>query len=204
MTREDGDLSWPLRRAARLHARSVAVVDGEREVTYGELERRVGCLGAALDDLGHAVGTRVGFLGANSLAHLECWLGIPAFDRVFVDLNFRLAEAELVFMVEDCGVELVIVDRERLAMGRALKARCPSVRMLVLDAAGDCPADVIAYEALLERAPLEPAGGAEHRLAAISYTGGTTGTPKGVMLSHGNLLANAAPQPHCHRAPRER
>lgn len=60
MTREDGDMSWPLRRAARLHARSVAVVDGEREVTYSELEHRVGCLGAALVDLGdHRLTTRV-------------------------------------------------------------------------------------------------------------------------------------------------
>ena len=85
-----GDLSWPLERAARLHGDQTALIDGERSVTYTQLSRRVGGLGAALDELGVAGGGRVGVLAPNSLAHAEWWLGVPAFGRVLVDLNFRL------------------------------------------------------------------------------------------------------------------
>jgi long-chain acyl-CoA synthetase len=187
-----GDLGWPLRRAVGLNAGVVAVVDGERRLTYAQLAVRVLALGSALDELGLAPGSRVGFLGVNSLAHLECWLGVPAFGRVLVDLNFRLAEAELGFMVDDCELEALIVDRERLNLARSLRQRCRSLRTLVLDAPGaDREADCVAYELLLEREPVEQQPVADTALAAISYTGGTTGRPKGVMLSHANLLANA-------------
>jgi acyl-CoA synthetase (AMP-forming)/AMP-acid ligase II len=121
-----GDMSWPLERAARLFGSSEAVVDGDRSVTYAELARRVGALGASLDDLAVGGGRRVGFLGANSLAHAESWLGVPAFGRVLVDLNFRLDEPELGFMVEDCELTLLIVDQQQLEVGRALSPDPPN------------------------------------------------------------------------------
>ncbi len=185
------DLSWPLRRAVQLYANSPAVTHADRTVTYGELAERVGGLGAAIADLGVPLGGRIGFLGANSLAHLECWLAIPAFGRVLVDLNFRLARAELAFMVDDCALELLVVDADQLDVGRALLDACPSLRQLVFDGAGETPADCLSYEQLISARWDEPPGVDGDSLATISYTGGTTGTPKGVMLSHANLLANA-------------
>ena len=186
-----GDLGWPVRRAVDLHASAPAIVQGERTVSYGELMRRIGQLGAALETLGVADGARFGFLGANSLAHVECVMGVPMFGRVLVDLNFRLAAAELTFIANDCELEILVVDREQLDVARALRDGCPALRQLVLDAPDDCPADCISYETLIDRGPVAPPHIEEHELAAISYTGGTTGAPKGVMLSHGNLLANA-------------
>ncbi len=168
-----GDLGWPLERAARLHGGEVAVIDGGRSVTYAELARRVGAIGAALDV---APGARVGYLGANSLAHLECWLAVPASGRVLVDLNYRLAPDELAFMAEDAGIEVLIADDERIDVARRI---CP--RVVALDE----------WEALASGPPASAPGVDASALAAISYTGGTTGRPKGVMLSHGNLLANA-------------
>jgi long-chain acyl-CoA synthetase len=179
-----GDLGWPLRRAAQLYGDSTAVIDGGRSVSYGELAQRVAALGSGLAELAVPIGGRVGFLGVNSLAHLECWLGIPAAGRVLVDLNFRLAEDELAFIVDDCEVEVLIVDRERLGVARALKERCPSLRELVLDG-------VDGYEHLVRGSPVPAPAIDDQALATISYTGGTTGRPKGVMLSHSNLLANA-------------
>ena len=186
-----GDLGWPLQRAVDLYGDSPAIRDGKRTVTYRQLAARIGALGGALDDGGLKPGARVGFLGVNSLAHVECTIGVPAFGRVLVDLNFRLAPEELAFVVEDCEIELLVVDPHQLDTGRALRARCPSLRALVLDAEGPCPEDCTPYEALIEREPAEPPLVDEHALAAISYTGGTTGAPKGVMLSHANMLANA-------------
>lgn len=188
-----GDLGWPLRRAAHLYRDSLAVIDGERSVTYGELAERVHSLGAALDELPVPAGGRVGFLGLGSLAHLECWLGVPAAGRVLVDLNFRLAEDELAFMVDDCDLEMLIVDQAQADVGRALRGSCESLTTLVLDAADAIPDDCLGYEQLLAGRRARTAGDVEaDGLATISYTGGTTGRPKGVMLSHRNLLANAA------------
>ncbi|MFZ0088560.1 MAG: long-chain-fatty-acid--CoA ligase [Solirubrobacteraceae bacterium] len=186
-----GDLGWPLQRAADLYADAPAIVDGERAVTYGQLARRAGALGAALDALALPTGARVGCLGANSLAHVECTLGVPTFGRVLADLNLRLTPAELAYMVNDCAIEVLVVDRDRLEVGRALRTDCPSLRELVLDTEGQCPEDCTPYETLVDRAPVDAPPVAPDALAAISYTGGTTGAPKGVMLSHGNLLANA-------------
>ena len=185
------DLSWPLERARLVRHDAAAVVDGERSLTYGALAARVGALGAALDELGLDEGARVGYLGVNSLPHLECWLAVPAFGRVLVDLNFRLAVEELAFLVDDSGIAILVSDAAQLDVARGLRRRCAGLRQLILDAPGPSPEDCLAYEDLLARPAAPPPGVETDALAAISYTGGTTGTPKGVMLSHGNLLANA-------------
>ena len=99
---------------------------------------------------------------------------MPASGRVLVDLNYRLADDELAFMVDDAGIELLIADAERLPVARRFARP------------GCCGED-----RARRREPVAPPGVDEDALATISYTGGTTGTPKGVMLSHRNLLANA-------------
>src|SRR5271155_161592 len=187
----NGDLSWPLERAVRLHAEKTALIDGERSITYRQLSSRVGALGSALQELGVAGGGRVGVLALNSLAHAEWWLGVPAFGRVLVDLNTRLTLEEVAFMIDDSALEVLLVDDERIELGDALRERCPSLRELVHVGPGACPEGWLAYEELMSLPRVSPPGLDEHELATISYTGGTTGRPKGVMLSHGNLLANA-------------
>ncbi|HWI73735.1 MAG TPA: AMP-binding protein [Baekduia sp.] len=180
----NGNLSWPLRRAARLFGDRAAVRDAAAgtTVTYAQLERRTRAIGAAVDVEN---GGRVGVLAANSLAHLECFFGLPAAGRVVVSLNTRLAKEELAALAADAGLSLLIADDDNWPAATAIADRT-GVRLLrvgaeyevLLHDAGDLPAPAVA----------EPGPDA---LAAISYTGGTTGRPKGVMLSHGNLLANA-------------
>ncbi|MGH2842239.1 MAG: long-chain-fatty-acid--CoA ligase [Solirubrobacteraceae bacterium] len=186
-------LGAPLRHAAQLHPDALAAIDGERRLTYRELDGRAGALAGALERLGVGTGERVAYLGFNSLAHLECWLAVPAAARVMADLNVRLAQDELCFIADDCTPRILIADREQLERARALRERCRSIRTLVLVGAGECPEDCIAYERLVgDGQPVEGAPAPEgFALAAICYTGGTTGAPKGVMLSHQNLLANA-------------
>ncbi|HVP03421.1 MAG TPA: AMP-binding protein [Solirubrobacteraceae bacterium] len=177
-----GDLGIVLASAAARHAGAVAVVDGPRRVSYGELAARVARLGGLLDELGVAEGGRVGVLAHNSLAHLEWTLGAPAQGRVVVSLNIRLAEDELAALAADAGLEALLADATHAGTAARLAARCPGLRALLIDDGS--------YEARLAGArPAEPR--ARGGLAAISYTGGTTGRPKGVMLSHENLLANA-------------
>jgi long-chain acyl-CoA synthetase len=186
-----GDLSWPLQRAQCLFGSVVAIVDGERRLAYEQLARRVGSLGRSLDRLECERGARIGFLGANSLAHVECLLAVPAFGRVLTDLNFRLSESELEFMVRDSGLEVLVVDRGQLQTARELRERAANLRHLVFDGPDPCPDDCLRYEDLVGGATADPPRVDQDAPAMISYTGGTTGVPKGVVLSHANLLANA-------------
>jgi long-chain acyl-CoA synthetase len=184
-------LAWPLEHAARVHGDRLAVVDDNHELTYRELHERVRRLGGALAGLDLPRGAFVGMLAGNSAAHLECWFAIPAYGRVINDLNFRLAPAELAFMVDDSATRALIVDDARLEVARELRERCASLRTLVYAGDGECPEDCVAFASLHDAEPAEPPDLPGDTLATISYTGGTTGRPKGVMLSHANLIVNA-------------
>jgi long-chain acyl-CoA synthetase len=174
-------LAWPLEHAARVHRDRAAVVDDTRTLTYAELHERVRRLGGALGGLGLPRGAFAGVLAANSAAHLELWFALPAYGRVINDLNVRLAPDELAFMLTDSATRVLFVDDARLELGRELSERC-GVRLVRL---GD------EYESLQQAEPADPPDLPGDTLAAVSYTGGTTGRPKGVMLSHANLVVNA-------------
>jgi long-chain acyl-CoA synthetase len=173
----EATLAWPLEHAARVHGDRPAVVDDARTRTYAELHARVRRLGGALAGLGLPRGGFAGILAGNCAAHLELWFALPAYGRVVNDLNFRLAPAELAFMIRDSNTRVLFVDEARAELGAEL-ARRTGVRVIAL---GDEPGGE----------PADPPDLPGDTLAAISYTGGTTGRPKGVMLSHANLVANA-------------
>ena len=185
-------VAWPLRRAARISPDGEAIVDGPVRRTWAEVHDRLSRLAAGLERLGIAKGDRVAVLGHNSADHLEAWLGLPAHGRVINDLNLRLAVAELAFMIDDCECVALLVDDDHLEIGRELKDGCPSLRQLVyIGSLPRPPQGTIAWDELLEGPPAPFPDLDEDTLAAIVYTGGTSGKPKGVMLSHRNLMANA-------------
>jgi long-chain acyl-CoA synthetase len=187
-----GCLSWPLAHAVQVHGDRPAVIEGEGRLTYRELGARVSRLGGALDRLGLPPGAFVGTLAGNTAAHLECWLAVPAYGRVINSLNHRLALDELAFMIDDSGTRVLLADDARLDVARDLLQRCEALEHIVHAGNDPAPDDCISYEALLDDSePVAPPDLPADTLAAISYTGGTTGLPKGVMLSHGNLVANA-------------
>ncbi len=186
-----GSLDWALQRALARGPRRTAVIDGDVRLTYAQLGNRVGALCGGLARLGIVPGDVVAVLSLNSHRHLECWLGIPRSGAVLNDLNFRLAPAELAFIVEDSRCVALIVDDAHLEIGRELRGRCETLRHLVYAGGQDAHEDTVAYETLVAGAPVPTADLSEGDLAGIFYTGGTTGLPKGAMLTHGNLLANA-------------
>lgn len=161
-----------------------AVVDGIRRVTGAELDTRLDRLGGLLDALLVEQGGRCGVLAYNSFAHLEWTLGVPAHGRVVVSLNIRLAEEELAVFAADAGLEVLLTDVEHEPLARRLRHRVASLREVLVDS--------VAYESRLGASPTIARRAQRDGLAAISYTGGATGRPKGVMLSHANLRANAA------------
>jgi long-chain acyl-CoA synthetase len=180
-----------LERAARLFADREAVVDGDIRWNYRELHRRVSGFDAALDGLGLSQGDVVGVLGLNSAPHLVSWLAVPRSGRVLNDLNVRLAPAEIEFIVKDSGARALLVDAAFLAVGEALAAACETVDQLIYTGAGEPPAGWLSFDELTGTPGRAMASIDPDTVAGIFYTGGTTGMPKGAMLTHRNLVANA-------------
>ncbi|MGB0729031.1 MAG: AMP-binding protein [Ilumatobacteraceae bacterium] len=187
-------LAWTLQRPAAQYANKVATIDrgtGERRI-WSEVADRVNGLSSGLLGLDLEIGDRVGALMLNSGRHFELWFAIPGAGMVMNDLNYRLAEEELAFICGDSDVKVLFVDDNYLDVGRALLQRVDSLHTLVWTGPGDAaPEGCIAYETLVA-SPLVDLPPQQHDgLAAIFYTGGTTGLPKGAMLTHRNLTANA-------------
>ena len=168
----------PIRRAERCFADRLAIVDRDARLTFGELFGRCRRLAGALQHR-TAPGDRVAILGANSHRWLEVFYATPWASRVVVPLNTRLTEAELAYQLNDSGAKLLATDRTTSELGPLSELVDGVVTF------GD------AYEALIDAAA--PAGDLApdpSALAALFYTGGTTGASKGVMTTHANKIAD--------------
>jgi fatty-acyl-CoA synthase len=177
-----------LRRAAINPDRIALIFEGQ-EFTYSEFGDRVRRQATLLRRSGVCVGDRVGYLGFNHPALLETMFAAQALGAIFVPLNFRLTAQELTFIINDAGIHSLVVD--------------DPLRAVLEPARGDlCCAQYFASESeapgwrhlSTERAAAEPLAMPvsvdEHDVAVIMYTSGTTGLPKGAMLTHGNILWN--------------
>src|SRR6266508_1901374 len=180
--------SWPARRA-RISPHRTAVVHDDRSWTYAEVHDRVVRLARALRGLGVRHGDRVAYLGPNHPAFLETLFAVGALGAVFVPLNFRLAAPELSFILDDSDADVLVWAPEVADTVAAIRDQT-RVRHLVA-VAGTEPGSA-GYEDLIAGATPEPIDkpvGLDV-LCMIMYTSGTTGRPKGAMITHGNITWN--------------
>ncbi|MES2531736.1 MAG: long-chain-fatty-acid--CoA ligase [Pseudomonadota bacterium] len=185
-------LTQGLRRAAQQTPNAVASVFQGRERTFAQLIDRVARLAGMLRQLGVQPGDRVGMLALNSDWYLEYYPGVYWAGGVVNPINTRWSAAEIAFSLDDCQTGILIVDDAFAGMVDELKRRSPSLRTVIHVGDGEPPAGMLGYEALLARAePVEDALRGGEDLAGVFYTGGTTGSPKGVMLPHRGLYSNA-------------
>ncbi|HEX4753090.1 MAG TPA: AMP-binding protein [Solirubrobacterales bacterium] len=170
------DLSHLIRRAQRQFPSSAPIEDDVRAVTLAGAVDRAERLANALEGLGPP-GAPVAILSENRVEYVETDLALALGRKVRVALNERLAEEDFAYAIEDCGAG-VLVHSARHAETAALLAARTGVRALGID-------DPAGYEALIAAAPATPTvrPGGEEETAWISYTSGTTGRPKGVVLS---------------------
>src|SRR4249920_1503569 len=105
-------LADPIEHARICFGERLAVIDGERTLSYAELADRCDRLAAALAGLGVKSGDRVALLSANGHRYLEAFFGLPAAGIVLVPLNTRLAPAELAHIVQHSGARVLITDRD--------------------------------------------------------------------------------------------
>jgi len=179
-----------LRRSAAVFPQRDAVVHGSRRTTYGDLADRVRSLAGALAGLGLVRGERVAVLSPNTPAMLEATLAVPAAGLVLVPINIRLSAAEIAYILEHSGARFVLVDHELAHLVEA----APELGLVVVEdsASSDDP-----YEQLLAtglRADEPPPIADEEDVISINYTSGTTGRPKGVMVTHRGAYLNALGQ----------
>ena len=180
-----------LRRALQINPNGLATVFGSRRRNWREVGERVARLAAGLRSLGANPGDRVAILSLNSDRYLELYLATAWAGAVIVPLNIRWSPLENEDAVRDCRPNVLVVDKAFAATAAELAKALPGLKLVYADD-GDAPAGMESYEALLARSAAIPdAMRNAADLAGIFYTGGTTGRSKGVMLSHGNLMANA-------------
>ena len=182
-------LTQALTRAVQTRHRFAATLYKHRQRSWAQVGERVPRLAAGLRALGLRPGDRLAVLAFNSDNYIELFFAAAWANLVIVPLNTRWAIPENVYSLQDAGCAGLVVDDGFAAQVPELLKGHPMDRVVHM---GDAPtpAGMQAYEALIARTPpMADECGRDDELCGIYYTGGTTGHPKGVMLSHKNFIA---------------
>jgi fatty-acyl-CoA synthase len=177
----------------------MAVTAGNLELTYEQFGQRINRLANALTDRGVSHGDRVAYLGENSAEFLETLFALGSIGAVFVPLNTRLAGPEVTFHLEDSGSQILIASHTMEPLAISGVAGTDVERVIFVDdgerrpAHGELAIPVEQYADVLASGDTSrpQVNVALKDLSIILYTSGTTGKPKGAMLSHSNLTWNA-------------
>ena len=184
-------ITQALHRAVACNPNGIATVCGSRRQTFTQFRERISRFAAALHALGVGVGDRVGILSLNSDRYVEAYMAVPWAGAVINPCNTRWSATEIAYSLDDCDTRVLLVDDPFIPMMADLRAKSRALATLIHVGDGPTPEGMLSYEALIEsHNAAADAGRGGKDLAGVFYTGGTTGFPKGVMLSHEALLFN--------------
>jgi acyl-CoA synthetase (AMP-forming)/AMP-acid ligase II len=184
-----GDLNWfavLAHHAERTPEQTLARFEGTT-VTYGEMEARATALAGGLHDLGVGAGDVVALLSYNCTEFLETIFAVNYLGAIAMPINWRLAAPEVRYILEHSEARVIVCDDELVALGAdAMQEMAdPPARIAIATNAPNAWATLASMRSTGSVPPRVPTDGDDvHRLM---YTSGTTGRPKGVMLTHANL-----------------
>jgi fatty-acyl-CoA synthase len=193
-----------------LYADQEVVYRGEQRYRFRDFPQRIGRLANALSSMGVCHGTTVAVMDWDSHRYLESYFGIPMMGATLFTVNVRLSQQQILYTLNDSRAEVVLVHADFVPVLEQIRDELTSVRHVVVLADGEPMPDtrmVLAgeYEALLADAQpgFEFRDFDENTRAAMFYTTGTTGDPKGVTYSHRNIVIHAMATAMSLCAPRE-
>lgn len=184
-------LTQGLHRSVQQTPEALMTICGGRERTFAAVATRVARLAGGLRDLGVRSGDRVALLSLNSDRYHEYLLAVPWADAVLNPVNIRWSASEIIYALKDSGTSVLIVDDAHVDLLSPIRAGCEQLSAVIYCGDGQAPEGTVDYEQLIASAPAiadARRGGTE--LAGVFYTGGTTGDPKGVMLSHAAMVTS--------------
>jgi fatty-acyl-CoA synthase len=189
--RNQGLGTWIARRRVKSEG-DLVVVSGEQSYTYDELADRIDRFASALAERGVVKGDRVAYLGNNHPDFLTTFFACGMLGAIFVPLNTRLAPREIKYMLEDSGARVMVTHHELRDLARA-GAWSSGVEHRILAGGPAEPPAVESFDEVVAAASAEPPVAAVdlEDPALLLYTSGTTGLPKGAVLTHGNLTWNS-------------
>jgi fatty-acyl-CoA synthase len=183
-----GLAEWFTRRAARAPHKPALTFENETW-SYGELVDRIERMSAVLAAGGVTAGARVGYLGFNDPAFFVVLFASARLGAICVPINFRLTGPELTYVINDAGAHTLVVGEDHIAIVDSIRADIGCARFIASGAGA--PRWEAAPSLLAVSPPIPPAVPVRSDdVAVIMYTSGTTGRPKGAMLTHGNFWTN--------------
>jgi fatty-acyl-CoA synthase len=197
---QDFQLTLPyiLRRAEQLYGhREIVTRRPDKSFhrhTYADFVSRTKKLAVALGNLGLESGDRVGTLGWNTYQHLEAYFGVPSSGLVLHTLNPRLHEDDLDYIANHAEDKVMLVDESLVPVFEKVRGRTGVEHAVVVTEGGDVPDGMISYEDLIgeaDEADFEYPDFDEKQAAAMCYTSGTTGRPKGALYSHRSMVLHS-------------
>ena len=187
-----------LDRATELYGNKIGVICENRKFTYKQLNERVNQLSHGLKDLGVEKGDRVAYLAPNTVEMLEGFYGIFQLGAVMVPLNIRLKPDDYLFILNHSESKVLFVDQQLYHLLVPIKEKLTTVETIIVHYQND-DTNEIAYDDWLEDYPVtkfERSHLDENDVCSLLYTSGTTGNPKGVMLTHRNNYLHALSTMH--------
>ena len=182
-----------LKRSVRENPEKTASICGGARLTFQEMDQRVNRLSSALSGLGITRGDRVSILSLNCHRFFELYYAVPQLGGIVVPINFRLQPPEIKYIIDHSGSKAIVVDPELEPLIEAVRPQLESVEHFI-SLSDERREGYLGSEELIARgsADFDAQDVSNDELLGLFYTSGTTAEPKGVMLTHKNMLANIA------------